>query len=66
MVCRSLKMIVLTIADAGMLNRYRDNFPAASRLELRENRCPGNEHRACLFNGKFGDAIKLEEGGETY
>lgn len=23
---------------------------------------PSNEHRACLFNGKFGDAIKLEEG----
>lgn len=25
-----------------------------------------NEHCACLFNGKFGGAIKLEEGGETY
>lgn len=27
---------------------------------------PRNEHCACLFNGKFGGAIKLEEGGETY
>jgi len=35
-------------------------------MKLRRDSVPGNEHRACLFNGKFGDAIKLEEGGETY
>lgn len=51
-----------------ILNRSLDNFQhrAVTSVGITRESVPSNEHRACLFNGKFGDAIKLEEGGETY
>lgn len=56
------------LSNAGTLNCSRDNFScrAMTSVGITRESVPSNEHRACLFNGKFGDAIKLEEGGETY
>lgn len=52
------------LLNVRILNRFRDSFQ--QRTGITRESVPSNEHRACLFNGKFGDAIKLEEGGETY
>lgn len=56
------------LLNVEILNRSRDNFSrrAMASVGITRESVPSNEHRACLFNGKFGDAIKLEEGGETY